>query len=194
MRHMRGLRLYFDYVDPISYLLDTEVTAAAEGPDAFEVTLLPLEVRPPPVPLLDPDGPWWRERWAAACAITTEIGGPALVEPTLLPWSRKAHELVAQARRSERGRQAHRAVFRAMFEEGRDIGRVDVLVEIGVELGLDRTETKAVLDVDRHASDIAASRAAAIAVIGPEPPVLALGDRILRGFHNRDAVRTFVHP
>lgn len=186
-------RFHFDYVDPLSYLLDREL-AAVTAEAGLAVTLVPLEVRPPPEPLLDPDGPWWRERWAAASVAASGLEGPAPVEPVLLPWTRKAHELVAHARAADREMDAHRSVFRAFFEEGRDIGRVDVLVELGVALGLDRTETKAVLDVDRYAAEVAAARDDALRVAGPHPPALSVGDRTLRGFHNRDAVRTFLLP
>jgi predicted DsbA family dithiol-disulfide isomerase len=78
-----------------------------------------------------------------------------------------------------------------MFGRGEDIGRVDVLVGIAGTLGLDPTETKAVLDVDRHAQDVATVSAAAAVSVG-EPPALSFGGRVLRGFHNRDAVRTFL--
>jgi len=182
-------RLYFDYVDPISYLVELELAAASSPGDLPEPERIPLEVRPPPAPLLDPEGPWWRGRWQAALA----AGGGALVEPGILPWTRKAHELVAHARAAGLGLQAHRAVFEAMFQRGEDIGRVDVLVRIAGALGLDTTETKAVLDVDRHAQDVAALSAEAAASVG-EPPVLSSGERVLRGFHNRDALRTFLLP
>jgi predicted DsbA family dithiol-disulfide isomerase len=78
-----------------------------------------------------------------------------------------------------------------MFGRGEDIGRVDVLVDLARALGLDATEAKAVLDVDRYAQDVAALSAEAAARVG-EPPPLAFGGRVLRGFHNRDAVRTFL--
>jgi len=184
-------RFYFDYVDPISYLAEVELAEATSAGDLPEPERIPLELRPPPTPLLDPDGPWWRERWREALAAGGSSGGVALAEPSILPWTRKAHELVAHARAAGVGLQAHRAVFEAMFGRGEDIGRVDVLVAIAGGLGLDATETKAVLDVDRYAQDVAALSAEAAADLG-EPPALAYGGRVLRGFHNRDAVRTFL--
>jgi predicted DsbA family dithiol-disulfide isomerase len=184
-------RLYFDYVDPISYLVEVELAAATGAGDLTEPERIPLELRPPPAPLLDPEAPWWRERWQAAVAAGGSGGGVALAEPSILPWTRKAHELVAHARAAGVGPQAHRAVFEAMFGRGEDIGRIDVLVGIAETLGLDPTETKAVLDVDRYAQDVAALSAEAASSVG-EPPALSFGGRVLRGFHNRDALRTFL--
>jgi predicted DsbA family dithiol-disulfide isomerase len=90
------------------------------------------------------------------------------------------------------GDAAHRAVFDAVFLEGRDVGRVDVLVELAGGLGLDATETKATLDVDRYAPDVVAARAAAARSGVAASPALVSGHGTLQGFHNRDALRTFL--
>jgi predicted DsbA family dithiol-disulfide isomerase len=186
-------RFYFDYVDPLSWLMDREIDAALDAlEDRGTIVRVPVELRAPPAPLLDPGGAWWRERWKAATTLAEESALAEPREPTLVPWTRKAHEFVAHASEKGVGEAAHRAVFEAFFVHGRDIGRVDVLVELGRALELDPTETKVVLDVDRFAERVAAAtRAAAEAAVG-EPPVLVAGTGELRGFHNRDAVGTFL--
>jgi predicted DsbA family dithiol-disulfide isomerase len=184
-------RFYFDYVDPLSWLMDREIDAAL-GEGAVPLVRVPRELRPPPAPLLDPDGPPWRERWQAATDLADALGLPAPTAPGLVPWTRKAHEFVAHAAEKGRAAAAHHAVFEAFFLRGEDIGRVDVLVGLGRTLGLDATETKVVLDVDRFAEQVATrARTADEAGVG-EPPVLVLGAEALRGFHNRDAVLTFL--
>lgn len=193
MNDVTAVRFFFDYLDPLSYLLDGALKEAAGDPGAtVDVVRVPLELRPPPAPLLDPDGPWWRKRWAEAEAVVRELGTTPLVEPAILPWTRKAHELVAHARAKGKGDEAHQAVFDALFRQGRDIGRVDVLLEIGRTLELDATETKAVLDVDRYAEAVAEQRTDALRAAGAEPPVLLRDGQVLRGFHNRDRLRTFL--
>ena len=109
-----------------------------------------------------------------------------------MPWTRKAHELVRHATESDLAGEVRRAIFEAYLFEGRDIGRVDVLVQIARTLGLDPGETKPVLDVDRHEAEIAELRASALAAGVREAPTLALGDRLLEGFHNAAAIRTFL--
>jgi predicted DsbA family dithiol-disulfide isomerase len=185
------LTLYFDYVDPLCYLLEAELADALSERGAVEVTRVPSEVRPPPGPLLDPHGPWWATRWKAAKAVAG-AKGLVLAEPPLLPWTRKAHELVLHARHHGLGAQAHAAVFEAIFGRGQDIGRVDVLVELARDLGLDATEAKAVLDVDRYGGEVATlgTRAAEAGV--SEIPALVRDSRTLQGFHNRDTLRTFL--
>lgn len=148
-REKPTLRIAFDYVDPGSYLVTCLVDRALPGDRDVEITWHPLEIRVPPRPLIDPDAREWREGERAMAAEAAALDIP-MVRPALVPWSRKAHELGLHAREKGCFRRVHRSLFQAHFVEGRDIGRVDVLVEIGAAHGLDRTEMKAVLDVDRY--------------------------------------------
>jgi predicted DsbA family dithiol-disulfide isomerase len=83
-------------------------------------------------------------------------------------------------------------VFDAVFVQGKDVGRVDVLVGLARALGMDAVEAKVVLDVDRYAEDVMALRLTAAEAGVAEPPAVVLGSEVLRGFHNRDALRTFL--
>jgi predicted DsbA family dithiol-disulfide isomerase len=155
---------FFDYLDPLSYLQERELRSLADTPGLPRIRRVPVELRPPPVPLLDPDGPEWRDRWSRARREANALG-IALAEPPILFWTRKAHELVLHAAARGLEDAVHRALFDAVFVEGRDIGRIDVLVSLGREA---------------ERSGVA------------EPPAVALGAETLRGFHNRDALRTLL--
>jgi 2-hydroxychromene-2-carboxylate isomerase len=188
--HAAQTLFFFDYLDPLSYLVDLELRAL-ESTGQASVTRVPLELRPPPFPLLDPEGGEWRRLWEEASAAAVERG-VHLTPPTLVPWTRKAHELVLHAETKGVKEKAHRAVLDAVFVDGLDVGRVDVLVTIAEHLGLDATEAKAVLDVDRYAASVAEARQLAATYGITAPPALARGGRTLRGFHNRDDVRIFL--
>jgi predicted DsbA family dithiol-disulfide isomerase len=184
--------LFFDYVDPLSYLLEHELREMDRGSHpSLGIERVPLELCPPPKPLLDPEQPAWAGRWKEAETAGSDLG-LVLAEPTLLPWTRKAHELVFHAADHGKGPEIHQAVFDAVFVHGRDVGRIDVLVDIARASGLDGMETKAVLDVDKHAGSVEASRSRAQDAGVDDPPVLLAHGEILRGFHNRDALRTFL--
>jgi len=167
-------RLFFDYVDPLSWLVDRAVTGLEEE-GGEPVERHPLELRPPPRPLLDPDEPSWLERWEEA----RRISSTPLRPPALVPWTRKAHELALLAREKGRFAEVHESLFRAFVLEGRDVGRVDILVALAVQSGLDATETRAALDVDRHAEAVEALREEAERLrVRGVPTLLAGGKRI----------------
>ncbi len=152
------LRFFFDYVDPLSYRVQRLLIR--RGLDGIShLTYHPYELNPPPAPLLDPGGPNWHGRWEAA----TAAGGDQepLKGPILIPWSRKAHELAAFAHEKGCFLPVHRSLFEAFFERGVDIGRVDLLVDLAAAAGLDRSEAKAVLDVDRYVDGVIRQRAEA---------------------------------
>ncbi len=181
---------FFDLVDPLSYLMDREIRSW-ERVHGRSVERIGLELRPPPQPMIDPDEPWWQDRWSQARRLAQEIG-VELTEPPLVPWSRKAHELVLHAGEVERADEVTEGLFALAFETGADLGRVDVLATFARELGMDLSRAKAVLDVDRHAEEVARGRERAAALGVDEAPTLVAGNKVLRGFHNRDALGTFL--
>lgn len=185
------IRFFFDYVDPLSYLQEQELQAVEHDAGKTLAERVPLELRAPPEPLLEPDDDEWRRRWHTAHEIATRTGTP-LTLPSFLPWTRKAHELVLHAVEKGFAAEARRALFRGVFAEGADIGRVDVLVDLARTLGMAATEAKIVLDVDRYASAVLELRREASRVGISEPPAIWHDGRALQGFHNRNALRTFL--
>jgi predicted DsbA family dithiol-disulfide isomerase len=61
------------------------------------------------------------------------------------PNTRRAHMLIAHASANGQGPAVVDALFRAYFEDGRDIGAEAVLLDIAAEAGLDRDEAAAAL-------------------------------------------------
>ncbi|MFQ5538593.1 MAG: DsbA family protein [Gemmatimonadota bacterium] len=179
---------FFDFTDPLSYLLHQSLSPHEEGGEVA-VRWVPVELRPPPRPMLSPRDPGWASRWQEALS-ASDPG--ELREPLLLPWTRKAHELVLYG--SEHGLDAalRAALFRAFWKEGADIGRIDVLVALATELGLDRTEAKATLDVDRYTARVAEGARRAREMDVHRIPTLVRGAARLEGFHSRPAVGTFL--
>jgi len=191
------IEIWFDFIDPASVLLMLEIegarAAGASWAREAEIRWRPLELRPPPTPLVGIDDADIAALWEWARPVAADAG-VTLAPPTLVPWTRKAHELIEHAaEKAPSSADALRtAVARAYALEGRDIGRIDVLMELALEHGLDRTETKAVLDVDRHEALVAATaRDAAEAQVTRIPTIVA-GPRRIEGFHNRTALSTLL--
>ena len=189
---------YFDFVDPGSYLvheLFRSAPADAPGP-ARDVIYRPLELRPPPQPLQDPRAPGWQAMTEALAEVAGALDLPFRV-PALVPWTRKAHELAlhAQERAGGVGTGAtplHHRLFRAHFDEGLDLGRVDVLVALAEEAGLDRSEVHAVLGVDRFVPLVEEARSQALDQGVRGVPTLILKDRWIEGFSGIETIRSVV--
>ena len=185
-------RFFYDYIDPLSYLLEMRLQAL-ESELGISVERHPFELRAPPAKLIDPEDPLCMARVEAA---RREAAGTQVhvALPELIPWTRKAHELALHGREKERFDDVHRAIFRASVENGLDVGRVDVLVGIARDLGFDATETKAVLDVDRHTAVVDGLRGEAerLGVRGV-PTVLHEG-QLIEGWMDDGALRARLRP
>ena len=170
--------LYFDFVDPASHLVSRMIDRSGV---TEAVQWRGFELRPPPEPTIDPGAAEWRAREAMAegYARRSAAEGHALEPesdppprtlesgrdagaPFIIPWTRKAHELCEFARERDCLHAVRRALFRAHFIDHIDIGRIDLLVKVAQAEGLDSTEARAVLDVDRHAAAVLGNRGSAL--------------------------------
>lgn len=108
------------------------------------------ELRPEPVPTLDPDGDYLHRVWGAAVYPLAERLGMTLRLPPVQPRSRLAHEAACWAREQGRFDDWNAAVFRAFFERGEDIGRPAVLSALATTLDLDGAALLDALAQQRH--------------------------------------------
>ena len=180
----------FDYVDPLSFLVHRIIEEEVRAERAPEIDLLGLELRVPPEPILSPEETPFADRWS----LLSEAVGPGepLGDPMIVPWTRKAHELRFLASEKGVGAEVHSALFRSFFQEGKDIGRVDLLVRLAMESGLDYTETKAVLDIDKFADSVEKERLEAAELGWTRPPALVGGRRCLDEWESSEAVVRFL--
>ncbi len=176
---MTPLLFFFDYADPLSRLMDARLSVWESGA-AVALERIPFEIAPAGVPLIDPDAPGWRARWEEADSVGGE-GGIVRPRVPFVPRSRKAMELAMFAAEHGAFDRVHRTLFEAHLSRSLDIGRVDVLVDLAAEAGLDWSETKAVLDVDRYASRVEASRERGIELGVTMAPTVVVGGRRLEG-------------
>jgi predicted DsbA family dithiol-disulfide isomerase len=105
-----------------------------------------FELRPEPVPPLDPQGEYlsrvWREH---VYPLAARMGMPLRLPP-VQPRSRLAHEAAKWASSQGRFEEYNIAIFRAFFEHGDDIGQPDVLCRLAADIGLDSHALRASLD------------------------------------------------
>jgi predicted DsbA family dithiol-disulfide isomerase len=99
-----------------------------------------------------------------------------------MPNTRRSHLLMAHAARCGRQSVVMDRVMRAYFEEGCDIGDIEVLVRLGVEAGLSEYETRSAL-ILRAGQDgvLAAERHAAVLGITGVPTFIFDGQYTISG-------------
>jgi predicted DsbA family dithiol-disulfide isomerase len=140
-------------------------------PGEFAIEWLPFELNPDMPPEGMPRAEYRArkfgpERAAALDAQMRAVGEEegirfAFDRQARTPNTRRAHMLIAHATAEGRGPDVVDALFRAYFEEARDIGDETVLLDIAAAAGLDRGKAAAALADDAvRASVVAAERRA----------------------------------
>lgn len=96
-----------------------------------------FELRPEPVPTLDPDGDYLVSAWQNhVYPLAAKMNMP-LKRPPIQPRSRLAHEAAKWADSQGRFGEYHLALFQAFFEHGKDIGDIEILKGLAADLKLD---------------------------------------------------------
>ena len=80
----------------------------------------------------------------------------ALRLPPVQPRSRKALEAAEYARGEGRFDEVHEALFRAFFEDGKDIGIQEMLLEVGASIGLCLEDLGDALEEGRYTEKVLA--------------------------------------
>jgi predicted DsbA family dithiol-disulfide isomerase len=150
---MRAVQIdvWSDYVCPFCYLAEPALAElAADGDGEVTIGWRAFELRPEPIPTLDPKGDYLRDTWARSVYPMARQRGMKLMLPPVQPRSRLAHEAAAHA--AARGKQVEmpHAIFRAFFEDGIDIGSVEELTKLAAQCGLDPAEMEAALKSGRY--------------------------------------------
>lgn len=96
-----------------------------------------FELRPEPVPLLDPQGDYLTTIWRDHVYPLAHSMNMPLQLPPVQPRSRMAHEAAKWAGSHDRLPEYNLALFMAFFRDGLDIGQEKVLLQLAVDLGLD---------------------------------------------------------
>jgi predicted DsbA family dithiol-disulfide isomerase len=104
---------------------------------SVNVTWCAFELRPDPVPTLDPKGAYLQKAWRDSVYPLAEQLNVPMSLPPLQPRSLRAHEAAHWARTVGHFDDYNAAIFRAFFERGEDIGNVDVLVRLASMVALD---------------------------------------------------------
>ncbi|WP_295470926.1 DsbA family protein [uncultured Pseudomonas sp.] len=131
--------VWSDYVCPFCYL---QLPLLEELQNRYGASIdwhwHAFELRPEPLSLPDPNADYLRMTWSRAVLPMADRRRLPMRMPTIQPRSRLAQEAAHFARGHGHFSELHRALFRAFFEEGQDIGQSAVLVATAEAVGLPR--------------------------------------------------------
>ena len=149
-----------------------------------------FELRPDPVPTLDPGGEYIRNAWSNHVLPMARELGVEMHVPPVQPRTRLAHEAFAFARQQGRDREMADALFKAFFRDGRDIGQVEVLCDIGLGVGVDPVGLRGALEGRTMSSEVEQELAFAQRVqIDAVPFFIFNGRYAARGLQSEEGLR-----
>ena len=127
-----------------------------ESDASLELIWRAYELRPEPVPMIDPNSDYLRRVWIDSVAPLAGRLGVTMRFPPVKPRTRLAHEAAHWARAQGRFDDYHDEIFRAFFERGEDIGEVDVLIALAQKFELDSGSLRQALTSHEFAASVIA--------------------------------------
>jgi predicted DsbA family dithiol-disulfide isomerase len=167
---------------------------AIRGKDV-EVEWMPFELRPFPRPTLRPEGEYLQQAWLQSVyPIARQMGVPiTLPKVSPQPHTHLAFEGFQYAQEHGQGNAYNHRVLTAFFQDGQDIGSIDVLTKVASEVGLDEQEFREALrsrkykEVHQRALRHAYHEAGATGV-----PMFVIGKQILTGLQDRKELEAVI--
>lgn len=190
---MDRLLLYHDFVSPYCRLAlgPTLDVASRTG---LDVRPVPFELNPAPARLPSPDEPGLARELESAREIARSWDAD-LGTLTAVPRTRKAHETVAYARIHGDGGVAEavlQGLYEALWSDGRDIARLDVLADIGEAAGLDREPLHVALGLDEMEAEVVREQEAAAGAGISGVPAVQVGSALATGLIAPDELLAWV--
>ena len=158
-----------------------------------EILWRAFELRPEPVPQIDPQGEYLQRVWSTSVYPLAEQLGVTMRLPPVKPRSRLAHEAAHWARAQDSFDIYNEAIFRSYFEQGEDIAEIEILVGLAGQAGLDEQSLRQALTTHEFLDTVLADErdAAAIGVRGV-PAFIANRQAALSGVQPVENLRRLV--
>lgn len=145
----------------------------------IEVRWRAFELRPAPAPTLDPNGDYLVSAWQNhVYPLAAKMQVP-MKRPPIQPYSRLAHEAAQWALAQGAFEVYNRAIFRAFFEQGQDIGAVAVLKALAADAGLDAEALHVALENGEYTARVLADEEEARRVAVRAVPAFVVNGKVL---------------
>lgn len=155
-----SIDVYVDYVCPYCFLVEGALQEVARDRDV-QIRTEPFELRPDPVPTLRPEDDYLPRVWADSVYPMAERIGVVIQLPSISPQPRTAKAFVGLQVAQEQGLgEAYSTeVFKAFFQQDRDIGDEAELASVAATVGIEPDAvTEALGDPERRERQRSAQR------------------------------------
>ncbi|RAE96898.1 thioredoxin, partial [Burkholderia multivorans] len=138
--------VFVDYVCLFCFLVEGAIEELKRDRDV-DVTIRPFELRPDPVPTLRPEDDYLPRIWRDAVYPMADRLDVPITLPTISPQPRteKAFMVLQLAQEQGKAEAYSEAMFKAFFQDDRNIGEDEVILDVAVSVGLDRAEAEQAL-------------------------------------------------
>jgi predicted DsbA family dithiol-disulfide isomerase len=143
------VEIFVDYVCPFCFLAEGAIEELRQRRDV-EIEIRPFELRPEPVPTLKPEDAYLPRVWNASVYPMARRMGVEISLPTISPQPRsdKAFMVLQLAKEQGVAEAYSEAVFRAFFQQNRNIGEDDVIISVAESAGLFHADVISALESD----------------------------------------------
>ena len=113
-----------------------------------------FELRPHPVPTLDPNGEYLTGIWQEHVYPLAEKMGFTMKLPSVQPRTRLAHAAAKWAADHGKFNAFNHALFRAFFQDDHDIGKLEILMQIAEKIGLNPNDLESGSQMDFYVQKV----------------------------------------
>lgn len=153
-----------------------------------------FELRPDPVPMLEPGGEYLTNVWRNHVYPLAKKMNFDMKLPPIQPRSRLAHEAAKWARSKNRHHEYNLSLFKAFFTDGLDIGKIEELAKLAVKLGLDPHNLQAALNENIFTAEVIADEEKARHIGVNAVPAFAANGRVLAaGVQTVERLQSLIH-
>lgn len=193
-RATKDLEVFVDYVCPFCLLVEPALQKVKTMRDV-NIRIRPFELRPDPVPTLRPEDEYLPRVWAKSVYPMANRVGIDIKLPDISPQPRteKAFTVLQLAEEAGVAEDYSAAMFRAFFQENRDIGNDEVIADVAESVGLPRDEVlRAIKDAERIVAHRSEQKFYRNSLDIPAVPSFRIGDRITSGVPDVDDLIRFI--
>ncbi|WP_248580434.1 DsbA family protein [Nocardioides sp. InS609-2] len=185
------VEVFVDYVCPFCFLVEDAVAQLERDRDV-EIEIRPFELRPDPVPTLRAEDDYLPRIWRRSVYPMARRIGVDIALPTMSPQPRTAKAFAVLQLAQEQGlaREYSTAMFRAFFQQDRNIGEDDVVIGVAASSGLDRSQVEqALVSQERRDRQLVHQRHAVETVGVTAVPSFRVNGRLISGVLDADRLK-----